>query len=140
MNSDISAALVKIVRACDATHMCTCGAQYPDVRQMTNAMNRDTQELNLYFMTGATTPKYEQLVANPKCTLYYFDDKTRHALRLFGRIEFVTDMATRERHWHEDYKKFGYVGPADNDFVLMRFIPEMYKFYNADGMQTGTLR
>ncbi len=141
MTSDENiAAILEIVRACDALQLCTCGAtEYPETRHVSNAMNRDANDLTLMFMTGAKTPKAAQLRANPKCCLYYFNDANRHAVRLFGEIEFIADMALRRVHWRPEFAKFGYNGPDDPDFALMRFIPRKYKFYVASELKSGTL-
>ncbi len=134
MNDDI----MKIIRACTSVHLSTNGADgYPETRHITNAMNRDAFAAPLYFMTGRTTPKYAQLSQDARCSLYYFDDATRHALRLFGVIEFVADAATRNKYWRDEYEKFGYGGPDGENFILMRFVPKKYKYYVGADMKTG---
>lgn len=139
MTKDISDAILDIVHACDFVHLCTMAGNYPETRQMTNAMNRHAKNLTLYFMTSRATPKAAQLLKNPNCCLYYFDDKTRHVVRLFGQMEFVSDTTLRRAMWHDDYKAFGYGGPEDENFVLLRFKPEKYKFYIGFDMKTGTI-
>lgn len=140
MTNNTTDAITQIIRACQAVQLCTFGGEYPETRHVSNAMNHDATDLTLYFMTGANTPKYAQLAKNPKCCLYYFDDATRHAVRLFGAIEFVTDNAVRAKYWRDEYKKFGYGGVADANFVLMRFVPAQYKFYVGQELKTGTTK
>ncbi len=123
------APILEIIRACDDVHLCTIGDKYPETRQMTNAMNRDAADLTLYFMTSKTSPKFAQLRNNPHCCLYYFNSANRHAIRLFGKMDIIDDMDVRRKYWREDYRKFGYGGPDDTDFVLMRVRPHKYKFY-----------
>jgi len=139
MNNDVLQSVLDIVRACDAVQLCTIGDEYPETRHVANAMNKNADNLTLYFMTGRNTPKARQLANCSKCCLYYFNDSNRHAVRLFGNMEFVTDMATRRAHWHDDFKKFGYGGPDDADVVLLRFVPAAYKFYVGDEMKTGNI-
>lgn len=130
--------IMQIVRACQYVHLSTNGADgYPETRHVTNAMNRDARSAPLYFMTGGATPKYAQLLNDARCSLYYFDEATRHALRLFGFIEFVTDAATRNKYWRDEYQRFGYGGPDGENFILMRFVPEKYKYYIGVDIKTG---
>jgi len=136
MNEDI----MKIVRACDAAHLCTNGiGKYPETRHVSNAMNWDATHAPLYFMTARDTPKFDQLSRDAHCCLYYFDDATRHAVRLFGRMEFVTDKKLRHEMWRPEYAKFGYGGPDDDNFILMRFVPDEYKYYVGPELKTGKI-
>ncbi len=136
MNKD----LMDIVRACDVVHFSTNGENgYPETRHLSNAMNINGAGDCLYFMTGRNTPKYAQLARDARCGLYYFDTATRHALRIFGEIEFVTDASVRHEQWRDEYQKFGYLGPDDLNFVLMRFMPESYKYYNGSELKSGKI-
>lgn len=132
-DNDIKSVL-NVVVACDATILATYDAEYPDIRHISNIMNKNAKALDLFFMTSRNTPKYTQVENNPKCALYYFDDKTRHAVRLYGKMTFVTDASLRAAHWMPDFSKFGYGGPDNPDFVLMRFIPDSYKYYIGSDM------
>lgn len=131
--------VLNVVKSCDDVVLATCGVLYPDARHLTNAMNRDTSNLTLYFMTGRDTPKYNQLQQNSNCMLYYFNPQTRHSVRLYGKIEFVTDMTTRKQYWRDEYKKFGYNSAESDDFILMRFVPNSYKFYIGNELKTGNI-
>ncbi|MBD5400970.1 pyridoxamine 5'-phosphate oxidase family protein [bacterium] len=131
--------ILAIVRACDAVILATCAYDAPDARHVTNIMNRDTDDLKLYFMTSHDTPKVSQLESNNQCCLYYFDDKTRHAVRLYGTMEFVSDADIRRAHWRPEFEKFGYGGPDNPNFVLMRFVPNKYKYYVGEQQITGNL-
>lgn len=131
--------IIDIIKSCDDVVLATFDKTYPDVRHLTNAINRDTTDLNLYFMTGRQTPKYNQLQQNPNCTLYYFNSTTRHAVRLYGKIEFVTDIKIRKKYWRDEYKNFGYSDSESNDFILMQFIPKSYKFYIGNELKTGNI-
>lgn len=138
-NTAPTAEIMTIINACESVILATCDKEYPDVRHMTNAMNRDATSPTLYFMTSRDTPKYVQLTHNPMCTLYYFDERTRHAVRLYGVMEFVHDMTVRTKYWHPDYNKFGYGGPDSPDFILMQFVPHSYKFYIGTEIKSGKI-
>ena len=134
-------AILTVIHACDNVQLATVRPDgYPETRHLANMMNRDTQNTVLYFMTGRHTPKAEQLAKNSKCALYYYDDKTHYALRLFGTTQLVDDVTARHAHWNDDFRKFGYSGPDDPEFILLRFTANEYKYYDASGMQSGKIK
>lgn len=138
-NNDIQS-VIDVVKSCDDVQLCTMRLDgYPETRHVMNAMNRQIDDLELHFITGRETPKFKQIRRSPRCCLYYFNPQTRYAVRLFGEIAEVTDLSAREKFWRDDYKKFGYAGPSDSNFVLLRITPTSYKFYVGDEMRTGVL-
>lgn len=131
--------IIDDIKSCTDVVLATFDAAYPDLRHLTNAMNRDITNLDLFFMTGRDTPKYKQLQNNPCCTLYYFNPQTRHAVRLYGNMEFIDNMDVRRKHWRDEYTKFGYQGPESDDFILMRFVASRYKFYIGTDLKQGEI-
>lgn len=127
------------ISVCETVVLCSFNGDYPDARDLTNALNKGTKAWPLYFMTGRNTPKYAQIAKNPHCCLYYFNPDNRHSVRLYGEIMFDTDIESRKKYWRPEYEKFGYLGPNDPDFVLMRFEPKSYKFYVGADIKTGNL-
>ena len=139
--SDVTKSILDIVHSCDAVIMATVRDDgMPDVRHLANALNRTADNLSLMFLTGRTTPKAAQVLHNPKCCLYYYNDETHYVVRLYGVLELVTDAETRAAYWDDDFRRFGYTGPDDAEFVLMRFTPDEYKYYDADGLQSGAIK
>lgn len=138
MNNDVLQSVLEIIRACDSVMLATFGAgEYPDVRHVTNQMNRDATTARLHFLTGNTTPKYAQILKNPGCCLYYYNPENRHALRLYGKLEIINDTEFKNELWRDDFKRFGYSGLDDKSFVILRFMPDEYKFYVGAEMKTG---
>ena len=134
-------AILGVVRACDAAQLATVRPDgYPETRHMANMMNRNATDLTLYFMTSRSTPKAAQITADPKCSLYYYDMATHYSVRLFGKMELIDDLAARRKHWMGEFAKFGYSGADDPEFILLRFTPHEYKYYDADGLQAGKLK
>lgn len=141
MTNETLDSIMEIVRACEDLQLCTFGlGQHPETRHVTNAMNRNATTLNLHFMTSNRSPKFTQLTRNPNCCLYYFNPVNRHAVRLFGKIEFINDIDAKRRYWRDEYSKFGYNNASDKVFTLLRFVPESYKFYIGDEMKTGAIK
>lgn len=132
-------AITDVITACDSVILALCGDNFPDARHISNAMNMTIDDMNLWFMTSRATPKFTQLKNNSKCCLYYFDDKTRHAVRLYGDILIENDINMRQSKWNDDFRKFGYGGPDDSDFILLRFVPYAYKYYIGNNMKYGQI-
>ena len=136
---EIKAAL-DVVRACDNVLLATKRRDgYPEIRHMANMLNRDAREMTLYFITTNYSPKVLQIACLDKCCLYYYDAETHHALRLFGVMETLDDAETRHKYWHDDFKKFGYSGPDDENFVILKFVCDEYKYYVGNEMKRGLL-
>ncbi len=130
--------ILGIVQACDSVILCTNGhGKYPECRHMMNALNMDTTDLDLHFITTVGSPKHIQIKANPYCCLYYFNPVNRHVVRLFGKMEFVHNADARYDFWRDDYMQFGYTGPDDKNMELMHFVPHEYKFYIGDELHNG---
>lgn len=133
-------AIIDIIKSCDDIQLATFGlGEFPETRHLTNAMNRNITEIDLHFMTGVATPKYQQLIKNPHCCIYYFNPITRRAVRLFGTMEIVADAHARRSHWRDEYKSFGYSGADDKNFALLHFVPTEYKFYIGNEIQTNKI-
>ncbi len=140
MNNDEIQSIIDIVKSCDDTILCTNRLdEYPEVRTVMNALNADVNNLELHFITDRDSPKMKQLHHNSKCCLYYFNPNTRYAVRLFGEMNVIDDMAEKQKYWRDNYQQFGYTGPNDTNLVLLQFAPVSYKFYVGDEMKTGLI-
>ncbi len=139
-NAEQIKSVIDVVKSCDDVILATFGENgYPDARHIMNAMNKNTDTLNLYFLTGSDTPKYDQIKKNPKSCLYYFNPVTRYSVRLYGVIEFIDDKKLKKQFWHDEYARYGYSGFDDPKFVLMRFIAQSYKYYVGYDKKVGTI-
>ncbi|MCL1902303.1 MAG: pyridoxamine 5'-phosphate oxidase family protein [Alphaproteobacteria bacterium] len=140
MDNQTKKSLIDVIKSCEDLQFCTLGlGAYPETRHVTNAINRDIQDLDLYFMTTVGSPKYRQIRTNPHVCLYYYNPENHHAIRLFGLIEIINDGAIKNKYWRADYKKFGYLGANDPKFALMHFVPKEYKFYIGKDLITGEI-
>ena len=72
-----------------------------------------------------------------KCCLYYFNANTRYAVRLFGEMRVIDELAEKEKYWRDSFRDFGYSGADDANLTLLEFVPKSYKFYVGDEMKTG---
>ena len=141
MTNEILNHILKIVHSCPVAYLSTINQdKYPETRHLMNTMNEKAENLNLHFLTGIHSPKAEQLEKNPRVCLYYYDPNTHLAVRLFGRMKFVDNVVERGQYWDETYKMFGYTGPEDENWGLITFIPDAYKFYSGGEIMSDKIK
>ena len=139
MNEKIKS-IIEIIKSCDDVQLCTNRSDgFPETRHVMNGMNQNITSLDLHFLTMKSSPKFQQLKDNDKCCVYYFNPNNRYAVRLFGQMENIDDLNTKNKYWLEKYSRFGFSGPDDMNFALLHFIPEIYKFYIGDKLYTGKI-
>ncbi len=80
-------------------------------------------DFTVWLGTRRVTRKVAQVQKNPRATLFYFDKGSASYVSLIGSAKVVSDPAEKERHWQPRWAPFYPGGPADKDFVLIRFAP-----------------
>lgn len=132
--------IVDIVKSCDDVILATNRLDaFPEARTVMNALNTDVTDLNLHFITNGDSPKMAQLRHNAKCCLYYFNATTRYAVRLFGEMRTIDELAEKKKYWRDSFRDFGYSGADDTNLTLLEFVPKSYKFYVGNEMKTGLI-
>lgn len=141
MENPVKQSLIELINSCSDLQFVTftLDGQYPETRHVTNAMNCNVSELNLFYMTNNKSHKYQQVAKNPHVCVYYSNPKTKQAASLFGFVELVHDPVLKKRHWKDEYIKEGYSGYNDQDLAILHFIPKKYKFHNRTGEKTGKI-
>ena len=81
------------------------------------------QDLTVYMATNPVTRKVEQIRADPRVTLFYFDPSGPGYVTLLARAELLTDPAEKEEHWKEDWAAFYADKNRGEDFILIRCKP-----------------
>ena len=74
----------------------------------------------VWIVTAADSEKVADFRLNPKAGLSYSFYGDSVALR--GTVEIITDNETRKRMWQEYFINYFPDGPADPNYVLIRFI------------------
>lgn len=129
----------EIIQSCDSAILGTCDNSAPDVRHVTNILNRESNSFDLYFITTLNSPKYNQINQNTNVCLYYYNPMTHKSVRLYGIMNIISDIQTKKAKWHKEFIKFGYTGYTDTNFVLLNFVPKSYKFYIDNVKYVGKL-
>lgn len=128
--SEIKENIIKIINSCNEVQFCTNGLNdYPETRYVANFLNKDIENFPLHFITHHSSHKIEQITANSYTCLYYFNPETRMAITLFGFAKELADYDTKEKFWKDQWKNYGFKDKNDKDYVIIEFIPKIYKFY-----------
>lgn len=100
---------------------------YPNVRAMLK-LEHDGIRL-LWFSTYAKANRTAQIRKNPKTCVYFQVPHKAAGLILTGRAEVLTDRATRERCWRDEFSRYYPAGIDDPDYAVIRFRTVKAKFY-----------
>lgn len=87
---------IKFANQNPSSYIATTDGDQPRVRGM---LMWYADKTGFYYNTGATKDLYRQLKANPKVELCFFDAKSKgmDQMRVTGQVEFIEDMAIREK-------------------------------------------
>jgi len=98
-------------------------------------------EPGLYFTTGGKKKVCGQLEKNPKVELCYLSQDFGRMLRVTGKVEFVDDLAKKEKLFNErDYLKAVISDPADPDYRLLRIMHASARFWTiTDNMNEDSI-
>lgn len=141
MTNEVFDYIIRIVRACPFAYVATINAdKYPEIRHLMNTMNERAENLYLHFLTNINSPKAQQLAKNPRVCLYYYDTQSHRSVRIFGRMSFEENIVERTQYWDEAYKMFGYTGPTDKNWGLLKLIPDGYKFYSGGAVVANKIK
>lgn len=80
-------------------------------------------DLTVWIATNPGTRKVEQIKADPRVTLLYFDPSDPAYVTLLAKAELVTDSAEKARHWKEEWTAFYADKHRGEDFILIRCKP-----------------
>ncbi len=94
----------------------------------------DTQEEfdgALYFFTGASSPKVDEIKANPQVLLTYANPDKQSYVSLSGQATIVRDAAKVDELWTKEIEAWFPQGKADPNLVLIRFDAEEAEYWDA---------
>jgi general stress protein 26 len=80
-------------------------------------------DMTVWIATNPVTRKVEQIKADARVTLFYFDPSGPGYVTLLARAELVSDPAEKARHWKEEWAPFYADKHQGKDFILIRCKP-----------------
>ena len=80
-------------------------------------------DLSVWIATSPATRKVDEIRANPRVTLFYFDPAGPAYVTLHAMAGLVTGAAEKAAHWKGDWAPFYKDAHRDDDFILIRSKP-----------------
>ena len=107
---------------------------WPDVRVLLVAAKDDVD--SLWFATATESGKIAQLRRNPKAAVYGFDMEAMTEFRLFGKVELLSDSASRRKIWRDDFIQHFPDGIDSPTMIVLRFDTD-HGVYDSYGREMG---
>jgi len=97
----------------------------PDGSPQARIMDAFPPESNLTVWMGTNrgTRKVDEIRANPKVTLIYFDPANPGYVTLIGTARLVDDPEEKRARFKDAWKAYYPEGPEGDDFLLIEFVP-----------------
>lgn len=99
---------------------------YPDLKDFFVANGGD---FTTYFTTNTSSKKLEQLLKNPKVSVYYCHPGSWRGLTLVGDIEVVNEIEIKKALWQPDWTMYYPGGAEDPDHTVLRLKPRSAAYY-----------
>jgi len=112
---------------------------FPSTRAMLNLRNKqqyphltalyesEANPLTVYLTTNTSSEKVGEIRQSGKACLYFYDVQAFQGLMLQGTVEIVTDKDLRQKAWQKGWEL--YYPKGDEDYTLLRFVPDNLKMY-----------
>ncbi len=115
-------------------------AGFPSTRAMLNLRNKqqyphlislyekEENPLTVYLTTNTGSEKIKEIEQNGNACLYFCEVDDFHGILLQGTVEHVTDNEFRKQVWQKGWEI--YYPKGDEDFSILRFVPNKLKTYS----------
>ena len=121
-----------------ATCCCASGIigsnDWPDVRVLLVAAKDGVD--SVWFATSTESSKIAQLRKNPKAAIYGYDMEAMTEFRLFGNVELLSDSASRQKIWRDDFIQHFPDGIDSPTMIVLRFDTD-HGVYDSYGREIG---
>jgi len=94
---------------------------YPNAKAMMKIVHEGIRVF--YFSTFTSAIRTGQYMKNPIACIYMYRSAGKVCgLMLTGDMEVLTDAATKQKFWQEDWKEYYPLGVTDPDYCILKFI------------------
>lgn len=108
---------IESVRYCTLITVDSTG--YPHARIMDPF--KPEENIVIWLGTNRYSRKVKEITANPKVTLFYYDNKGNGYVSLEGNAYLVDDADKKKEYWKPEWERFY---QNKKDYILIKFIPE----------------
>jgi general stress protein 26 len=137
---------LNLMETADAVYLSTIGSDgFPHTRMMSNLRNKqenpavaellepDKKDFMVYFVTGRSSVKMQQIRANPRISAYYCNPREVQTLMLTGKIDEIDDMEFKKKLWQDGWEIHWPGGAEDPEFIVLRLKPALAKGWYKEG-------
>lgn len=109
----------------DKAHYCTLATVDADGQPRTRIVDPFPPEddMAVWIATNPATRKVDQIRANPRVTLFYFDAASNRYVTLLGRAALVSDAAEKAKRWKPEWARLYKDANRGDDYLLIRVMP-----------------
>ena len=143
--TDIKQECLKLMETADAVYLSTLSDDgFPHTRMMSNLRNKeenpavakilepDKKDFVVYFVTGRSSVKMQQILADPRICAYFCNPKEVRTLLLVGKVDEVEDMEFKKKLWQDGWEIHWQGGADDPEFIVLKLLPTFAKGWNKD--------
>jgi len=137
---------MNLMETADAVYLSTIGGDgFPHTRMMGNLRNKEENpgcvkvlephknDFVIYFVTGNSSVKMQQIRANPKISAYFCNPRELQTLMLGGEAEEVKDQEFKQKLWQDGWEIHWPAGAEDPEFTVLRLSPAFAKGWYKEG-------
>lgn len=137
---EIKQKCLKLMQTANAVYLSTIGNDgFPYIRMMSNLRNKEenpkaadtiaqkNEDFIIYFATSKSSPKMQQIRANPKVSAYLCNPAELLTLMLGGQAEEITDMEFKKQIWQNGWEIHWPGGADDPEFTAIKLSPSFAK-------------
>jgi len=129
MNVDTKQAIHRLVADSRDAVVCSVDENgYPNAKTMFRRHNEGIR--TFWFSSNISAIRTGQWLERPQACVYFDDPVDFHGLMLTGRMEVLTDNATKLAFWQEGDEMYYSQGPSDPDYCILRFTAEAGNYYH----------
>jgi general stress protein 26 len=143
---EIKQECLNLMETTDAVYLSTLGIDgFPHTRMMSNLRNKeqnpgcakvlepDKNDFVVYFVTGNSSVKMQQIRTNPRITAYFCNPGEFQTLMLGGKVEEIEDMEFKKKLWQDGWEIHWQGGAEDPEFTVLRLSPIFAKGWYKEG-------
>jgi len=143
---ELKQACLNLMETTDAVYLSTIGDDgFPHTRMMSNLRNKqenpgsakvlepDKEDFVVYFVTGNSSVKMQQIRANPKISAYFCMPAELQTLMLRGDVQEITDQQFKNKLWQDGWEIHWPGGAKDPEFIVLKLSPAFAKGWYKEG-------
>lgn len=102
---------------------------FPNIKAMFSPRKREGIKV-FYFTTNLSSVRVKQYIENPKASIYFCDRRFFRGVMLRGRMDILTDSASKEMIWQDGDTMYYSGGVSDPDYCVLKFTALSGRYYS----------